>query len=115
MDKKAITAEIINQLGLALPVEQALKLWWWPDGKYNGRANPRLSLQGKRVFSKAKQPHQFPYEVRPTGNVYKRLMKLQTPFYIDFKEGHITFFSTQVASAVVMYGSFDRFMELLDD
>ena len=114
LDKRAITEEVIKQLGLNINVKQGLAIWWWPDRGRTGVPNPRLTKAGMKAISKIKKPHEFPFDVRPTGNNLKRLMKIQTPFYIDF-QGTIIFFSDELATAIIMYGSFDRYVQLLDD
>lgn len=109
MDKKAITAEIIKELNLDITLEKALRVYWWPD---TNRTNLRLTKAGLRMMSKVMKPYEFAYEIRPTGNALKQLQKVQSPFFIDF-QGTVTVFGEQLASLIILYGSFDKYMESL--
>ena len=111
MDKKAITEEILKELKLNLPIEKAMHTFWWPDNK---QANLRLTKAGLRALSKLMKPHEFNYETRPTGNNLKRLMNVQSPFYVDF-QGSVTVFGDQLANWIILCGSFDKYMETLAD
>ena len=112
MDKKAITEEILKELKLNISLEQALKLYWWPDSGVKGRTNLRLTKAGMKALAKVMKPYEFPYEVRPTGNALNQLVKVQSPFYVDF-QGTVVIFGEQLASVIILYGSFDRYMDML--
>ncbi len=111
MDKKAITAEIIKELNLTIEPEKALRTFWWPDSRQNSL---RLTKAGLRAMSKVMKPYEFEYEARPTGNNLKRLLKVQSPFYVDF-QGTVTIFSEQLANWIILCGSFDKYMQNLTD
>lgn len=111
MDKQAITAELIKELNLNIELKKALATFWWPD---TTQTNLRLTKAGCRALSKVMTPYEFPYEVRPTGNSLKRLMKVQSPFFVDF-QGTVTVFGEQLASLIILYGSFDKYMASLCD
>ena len=111
MDKTAITEEILKELKINLTLEKALHTFWWPD---HSQKNLRLTKAGLRALSKLMEPHEFEYETRPTGNNLKRLMLVQSPFYVDF-QGTVTVFGSQLASLIILYGTFDKYMETLND
>ena len=111
MDKKAITEEIIKELKLDIDLKKAMLTFWYPDRK---STNLRLTKAGMRAMCKLMKPYEFEYETRPTGNNLMRLMNVQAPFYIDF-QGTVVIFGDQLASLILLYGSFDKYMQALTD
>ncbi len=110
MDKLTITKEIIKELGLEIEAEHALTFWWWPDS--GTVQNSRLTKPGLQFISKALKGHTFAFEFKNTGFILNKLAKMNTPYYVD--NGGIVLFSEKLATAVKLYPSFERYLELLN-
>lgn len=111
MDKKAITKAVLKEVTSRYDLERALKAWWWRS--YTGNDNARLTIAGHKAFSKAMTPFTFELELEHTGFTMKRLAKIKTPYYADYKYHQITIYSEQLATMIKMYENFDRYLELI--
>jgi hypothetical protein len=113
MDKKAITKAVLKELQSKISVEDALKIWWYPD--YGNKPNARLTKPGLAAISQVMQPFKYKFEYFHTGNEIKQLAKMNTPYYISRhgKDSSITIFSKQLATMANMYPNFKRYIELL--
>jgi hypothetical protein len=111
MDKKAITAAVIEEVKSKYDVDRALKAWWWRS--YAGNNNARLTITGHKAFSKAMRAFTFDCELEHTGANMKRLAKLTTPYFADYKDQTITIYSEQLATMIKLYPSFNRYLDLL--
>jgi len=111
MDKIEITKELLKTNNLNLSLKDALTLWWYPD--YSTKSNnSRLTSAGCAVISDAMHSFRFDCDLSNTGNDFKKLSKLNTPYYYEI--GSITIFSSPLAVMIRMYDSFDRYLELIN-
>jgi len=113
MDKKAITAAVLEELGVNISFEYALKVWWWRD--YGNNQSARLTSAGNAAVGIVLKPFTFDCTLSNTGAGLKRLVKLRTPFYADYSASQITIYSEQLATMIRMYPSFDRYLELINE
>lgn len=111
MDKKAITEAVLEKVNSKYDLERALKAWWWRS--YAGNDNARLTIAGHNAFSKASRPFTFELELEHTGTTMKRLAKIKTPYFADYKEQQITIYSEQLATMIRMYPNFARYLDLI--
>jgi len=109
MNKKEITNEVLKELkNLELDPEIAYKLWWWPKGL-------RLTRKGHLAFSKVITPHHFPCELRQTGRTLQKLLKIQSPFYVNFKEDEIIIYGDKLATMIKLYPSIERYLDIIQE
>lgn len=113
MDKKAITEGILKEVNSKYDLERALKAWWWRS--YANNDNARLTVAGHKAFSKVMRPFTFDLELEHTGTTMKRLAKIKTPYYADYKYHQITIYSEQLATMIKMYPSFERYLDLIQE
>jgi hypothetical protein len=111
MDKKAITEAVLSEVKVNYDLETALNIWWWKD--YKDIETARLTRAGNAAVGKVMKPYTFKCELENTGNGMKRLEKLRTPFYADYRNQQITIYSEQLAMMIRMYDSFERYLELI--
>lgn len=112
MDKVEFTIAICNELTDPPDIKKALADWWWPTNSFND-GHLRLRLAGKEVLSTLMQPHEFEFLFYNTLKQIKLLGNLRVPYYVQYNS--ITFFSPGVALMIRLYGSVDRYLELIQN
>lgn len=112
MDKTELTKQLIAQANLHVTFKEAYGSWWWPNNSLN-KEHKRLTSAGCNALAKLIKPYHFEFNFSNTPAQLKRLSKLEIPYYVDYKG--ITIFSPKAVSMVRLYGSFDRYLDLIQN
>lgn len=104
--KIEITKNVLEQVPhIQLTPDRALINWW-----FHTNGGFRLSQHGYRIFNEHLKLKAYTFEVLPSdANSAKFLIdadrKLQSPYFINFKEQSIIIFGSKEASAITLCGS----------
>jgi hypothetical protein len=112
MDKLQLTKAIIEEANLDIEVSKAYVEWWWPTNS-NNKEHLRLTITGLNALQQILKPYHFQYYFYNSPKQIKALSKLRIPYYVNMAK--ITIFSENVVSMIRLYGSFSRYLDLIQN
>ena len=107
-DKRIVTTRVIDEFGLNVTLDEAMKHWWMTfDIEYF-----RLSNAGYNVFTQVAgwPSYSFEYSWKFTGKQLLQLRKLSTPFYVTKDE--LLIFDEVIAVSASLLATFDDYLNL---
>jgi hypothetical protein len=114
--KLEITQRIVDQLDDAemYPLDQCLQ-HWWVNLRFTG--GMRLTKTGYEVFKHQAELESWEFKINKDERITKKMLldldrKLKFPYFLYYKnkEKIITFFSSQEAMMVNLYGNINDFL-----
>lgn len=111
MDKRELTKSIIEEADLSIPLDVAVREWWWGP---THSLTFRLTYHGFKALKPLVRSFTYKTDQTMNGRILIKLGKLNCPYFLNANKHEVTILSNKIATVITLYGDFDAYLNTIE-